>query len=77
MINLQRPAQYMPLEMRNDRAGGGGYGAPRGRNRKHNGVDLLVQPGDHILSTMAGFVTKHGYCYADDLSWRYVEVEDD
>lgn len=72
--------QAVTLELRNDSAGEGHFGASRG-TRTHNGIDYLCQademhdaPLDNVLSPVAGVVTKHGYCYADDLSYRYVEI---
>ena len=61
--------------IRNDAAGSGHFGAPRG-DRKHRGIDYAVPVGAVILAPVAGTVTKLGYCYADDLQWRYVEVTD-
>jgi murein DD-endopeptidase MepM/ murein hydrolase activator NlpD len=56
--------------------GAGWYGAPRGA-RSHNGIDYAVEPGIEILSPVEGKVTKLGYPYADDLSFRYVQVTDE
>ena len=56
-----------------DTQGCGHYGASRG-TRKHNGVDVLREPGITLYSPVAGVVTKLGYTYSDDLSFRYVEV---
>lgn len=63
------------LELRNDPAGEGHYGASRGA-RTHNGIDYVVRKGDAILSPVAGYVSKHGYPYGDDLKWRYIEISD-
>jgi murein DD-endopeptidase MepM/ murein hydrolase activator NlpD len=60
----------------NDKWGAGHFNAPRG-NRKHSGVDIVCDPNDPITSLCNGVVTKLGYPYADDLSFRYVEVTDD
>lgn len=57
-----------------DEWGCGHFGAGRG-DRDHKGVDLAVMPGTLISSPVAGHVTKLGYVYRDDLTWRYVEVE--
>jgi murein DD-endopeptidase MepM/ murein hydrolase activator NlpD len=53
--------------------GQGHFQAPRG-TRYHKGVDLMCYAGSPIHSHVSGKVTKHGYCYNDDLSYRYVEV---
>lgn len=60
-------------QVRNDTAGSGEYGSSRGR-RTHRGIDYLVAPGDEICSHIHGRVTKLGYPYGDDLTYRYVEV---
>lgn len=61
------------LPVRDDPAGSGDFGASRG-DRIHEGIDFVCEPGVRVLSPVAGEVTKVGYAYADDLSWRYVEV---
>jgi hypothetical protein len=53
--------------------GGGLYGDSRGV-RDHNGVDYRYDPGEPILSPVVGRVSKLGYPYQDDLSYRYLEV---
>ncbi len=40
------------LGIRNDPAGSGHYGAPRGR-RKHNGLDFLCVPGQTVVCPIA------------------------
>lgn len=67
--------QVVPLTIRNDPAGDGHFGAPRG-GRPHRGIDYRCTPGMDVLSPVYGRVTKYGYCYADDLRWRYVQVTD-
>lgn len=54
-----------------DSYGSGHYGASRGE-RTHNGEDLACA----VASPVKGTVTKLGYPYGDDLSFRYVEVSD-
>jgi murein DD-endopeptidase MepM/ murein hydrolase activator NlpD len=63
------------LPVRSDRAGDGAFGASRG-TRKHAGIDYSCFPGQPVVGGVAGKVTKLGYCYGDDLSWRYVQVTD-
>lgn len=55
--------------------GQGKFGASRG-NRTHKGVDLMCYEGSNINSHVEGVVTKLGYPYGDDLSYRYVEITD-
>ena len=56
-----------------DDHGSGHYGASRG-SRTHNGIDYKVPVGADVLSPTDGIVTKIGYPYGDDLSFRYVEI---
>lgn len=60
----------------NDPTGHGYYGARRGK-RKHKGLDLVSQPKDVVNSLIDGVVTKIGYPYAGNLTFRYVEVTND
>ena len=55
--------------------GCGHFGASRG-DRKHNGLDIVELPGDPVFCFNRGIVTKIGYPYANDLSFRYVEITD-
>ena len=59
-----------------DPMGDGAFGARRG-GRTHRGIDYACPPGFEILANESGTVTKLGYPYADDLSYRYVQVTDD
>ena len=65
--------QAIELELRNDEAGLGHFGAPRG-SHTHRGIDFACTPGSPLLSPVEGVVTRHGYCYKDDPKWRYVEI---
>lgn len=58
-----------------DKYGEGHWQASRGR-RKHNGIDYVVKGGDRVYSPCEGRVTKHGYPYADDLTYQYVQITD-
>jgi len=40
-------------------------------------MDFACAAGAIVLSPVSGVVTRLGYAYADDLSYRYVEVEDE
>lgn len=65
------------LEVRGcDSQGCGHFGASRG-SREHKGIDLLALQHQGIQATVSGKVTKLGYPYADDLSYRYVEITND
>ena len=68
--------QIIPCELRGtDPAGSGEYGASRG-SRTHNGIDYTCVPGCEVLSPVDGVISKLGYPYADDLTWRYVQITD-
>ena len=56
-----------------DDFGSGAFEASRG-NRRHKGIDYACYPGTIIQSPVIGTVTKLGYPYSDDLSFRYVEI---
>lgn len=58
-----------------DAWGSGAFGASRG-TRSHKGIDYCCYPDTAIESPVDGTVTKLGYPYSDDLSFRYVEVTD-
>lgn len=65
------------IELRgNDPTGHGYYGAKRG-NRKHKGLDLVAAPKTKVVSPINGIITKIGYPYANNLSFRYVEITGD
>ena len=53
--------------------GQGHFGASRG-SRKHKGVDYCATVGQDVKAIMDGKVTKVGYPYGDDLSYRYIEI---
>ena len=75
------------LAKRNDPAGAGHFGAPRG-DRTHKGQDYACVPGAHILAPVPPdqiwSVTKIGYPYASGEGganspqphYRYIEVTD-
>lgn len=68
----------LPPIRQSDCHGHGHFGAPRaGGKRKHNGVDFACYPGAVVLSAVKGVVTKLGFPYADDLSFRYVQITDE
>src|SRR5690606_19387199 len=58
-----------------DHFGSGAYGASRdGGVRHHAGVDYVAEAGQAVKAPISGYVTRIGYAYADDLSFRYVEI---
>lgn len=57
-----------------DQHGSGAFAARRG-TRLHPGVDLICYPGEDIVAPAASIVTKVGYTYSDDLSYRYVHAK--
>ena len=67
MIKLIAPIRTI------DRHGSGAWQAARGYG-KHHGIDYAALPDSVVLSSTIGTVTKLGYMYNDDLSYRYVRV---
>jgi len=67
MIKLIAP------QRKSDCFGQGHYGASRG-SRKHNGEDHACTPESKVFSPVDGKITKLGYPYGDDLSFRYVQI---
>lgn len=58
-----------------DHFGSGAYGASRdGGVRHHAGVDYAAVAGQAVKAPISGYVTRIGYAYDDDLSFRYVEI---
>lgn len=71
MLYALTPLQLHVRE--SDAFGRGHFGATRG-SRTHNGIDYVCKAGKYVLTPATGKVTKLGYPYADDFSYRYVEV---
>lgn len=57
-----------------DAWGCGDFGASRG-NRKHKGLDFFIPKGNPVYAPFPCEVIRLGYPYADDLSYRLVEVQ--
>lgn len=67
---------YLP-ERGVDKWGSGDFLASRdGGQRKHKGVDFASPPGSMLQSPIDGDVTKIGFLYSDDPSYKYVQVTD-
>ena len=66
---------YVKTPKRNDKAGSGEFGSPRG-DHSHAGIDYAVMPNSEILSPVSGRVTKFGICYRGDPRYLYVQVTD-
>jgi hypothetical protein len=64
------------VEIRNDLWGDGAFGSRRG-SKFHDGIDILVQPGDPIFSMIDGVIEKVDYPYASDLSWTGIQIGND
>jgi len=66
--------QQKSAEIRGQDAWGAGhFGAPRGK-RVHEGLDLLIPAGSALVSPIFGRIHRIGYPYANDLSFRIVEI---
>jgi hypothetical protein len=61
------------IEVRNDMHGGGAFGSRRG-SKFHDGLDIVVEPGDPIFSMIDGVVEKVDYPYASDLGWTGIQI---
>lgn len=59
-----------------DPTGHGDYGKSRG-SRKHKGFDIVSIPGEDVYTPISGFISKIGYCYSFELSFRYIEITND
>lgn len=55
-------------KIRNDSAGSGYFGAPRG-GRLHDGVDFTCVQGQDVYSPITGTLVREAYPYAGDLRW--------
>jgi murein DD-endopeptidase MepM/ murein hydrolase activator NlpD len=71
-LRIRPPARTQDIH------GSGDYGALRGGDRTHNGIDIACYPGSIIHSIRPGVVTKHGWPYSatDKQHLRYIEVTD-
>ena len=67
--------KVIPKTRGRDSQGAGYYGASRG-SRKHNGIDFVAEAGERVCAFVGGTITKLGYAYSDDLSYRYIELVD-
>jgi hypothetical protein len=76
LFNFRLMIKAILPQRHNDAWGCGDFGAPRG-SHTHRGVDYCCYPDTAIQSHVTGKVTKLGYPYSDDYSFRYVEVTDD
>ena len=56
-----------------DAYGSGAFGASR-TGHIHAGVDYVAEAGQRVLAPISGAITKVGQPYADDGSFRYVEI---
>jgi hypothetical protein len=63
----------VPPIRKTDAYGSGHFGASRGV-RTHKGIDFACYPGSEIYAPATGIISKLGYPYGDDLSFRYVEI---
>jgi len=74
MSSHLNPRASLPRRQ-SDAWGSGAFGASRG-SRTHRGTDFACYPGTLIYPIKPGRVSKLGYTYSDDLSFRYVEITD-
>jgi len=75
MIEATYPVKQTLEKRIGDVWGSGEFGAPRG-TRTHKGIDYDCPVGAVVHTPVDGKVTKLGYPYSDDLTFRYCEVTD-
>jgi hypothetical protein len=71
-MKIESPVGLLPT-IRDDEWGQGYFGAKRG-SKQHNGVDLVVSPGQPILSMIDGVVEKYEQCYTSDPKWTGIQI---
>ena len=73
-MNARRSYQILNRQVvRNDPAGLGHFGAPRG-NRTHQGLDLVAVPGTPVYSPVTGKFVRAGRPYANDNRYQLVVI---
>jgi murein DD-endopeptidase MepM/ murein hydrolase activator NlpD len=71
-FKTESPVGLLPTT-RSDLWGGGHFGANRG-GKKHDGLDLIVDPGQAIFSMIDGTVEKYEQCYLTDPRWKGIQI---
>jgi len=71
-FRVESPVGPLPTQ-RADEWGSGHFGARRG-SKKHDGLDLIVTPGQPIFSMIDGTVEKYEQCYLHDTRWKGVQI---
>jgi murein DD-endopeptidase MepM/ murein hydrolase activator NlpD len=74
--NNKSKLRLLPLQkLRNDSAGKGHFGAPRG-TRKHQGYDLLATAGQDVHFNLDGYkVLKIGNAYANTAKYKSLHLQ--
>ncbi len=57
-----------------DPKGCGGFGDSR-TGHVHQGIDIVVSPGETVNSPISGTVTRYPFPYGDDLRWTGIEIK--
>lgn len=73
MENIQLIRPTLQGVIRNDGAGQGHFGAPRG-DHKHAGTDYVVTPHDAVFAVGDGKLIRSGYAYEGDSVYRLCEI---
>ena len=71
-MEIASPTGPMPV-VRDDEWGSGRFGANRGR-KQHDGLDLIITPGQPTFSMITGNVEKYEQCYTKDTRWTGVQI---
>lgn len=62
------------MKIRNDDAGKGHYHSPRG-NRKHNGIDIEIEPIKAVYAPIDGYISREFKPYSNDSDYWGIEIE--
>lgn len=78
-MKVESPVGDMPFIIRADGWGNGRFGMGRGTKEDgskkfHDGLDVLVEPGQPIVSIIDGRVEKVDIPYSSDYSWKGIQI---
>lgn len=81
-LNLLSGKKFPPIGKQNkiriDGYGDGRFGASRDQGkRQHDGIDLVVTPGESISSPITGKIVRYAYPYPDDSRYSGVHIQND
>jgi len=76
---VQAPVHYR-VKVRSDKWGDGRFGSPRGMlpdgsKKFHDGVDIVITPGDFLYAPITGEAVKVDFPYMGDSRWKGLQIE--